>query len=208
MAKKKRSTSARTARAKKSRVYDNSARFEKSQQTQKVIIESLVALLVERRGGDVQFDEVAKKSGVSERTIFRFFKDKEALLKATDTYLQSFVAASVDKIQEMDVSGFAKNSFILFDEFENLTMAYLYSPFGQQARALFRKKLHQLLISKISEKKKLQHSREEEVRLALTVSLVNAKIWDDLRTDFGFSGREIGEAVAWSIQHLLEHLND
>ncbi len=188
----------------KVRKYDNSSRAAKSEKTETNIIEALVALLVERRGGDVAMEEVAQKTGISQRTIFRFFKDKETLHKAMDDYLLSYLAASGEQLQTLNFVGFGKNAFLLFDRYEALTMAYVLSPFGKEARALFRKKLNQAMIAKIAAERGLELTPMRLRRLALVTSLINAKIWYDIKADYGFSGEDMGEAIEWALNALLE----
>lgn len=188
------------------RVYDNSARAEKSVQTQKKIIETLVTLLVEKRGGEVPMQELARRSEITQRSIFRFFKDKKTLHEAMDKYLMSYLQASNEQMQTLDFVGFGKNTYQLFDRHEALTTAYIFSPFGQEARVLLRKKLVQAMIAKIVHERKLDLSPQKLKRLALITSLINAKIWFDIKTDFGFSGEDMGEAVEWSLNTLLTNL--
>ena len=201
---KKKSRNEHAKKSNKPRKYDNSSRSAKSEQTEKNIIQALVALLVERRGGEVAMDEIAQKTGISERTIFRFFKDKKTLHQAMDEYLFSYLQASAEQMQALDFVGFGKNAYLLFDRHESLTMAYLLSPFGQEARTLFRKKLNQAMVTKIAAEKKLEVTPERLRRLALITSLVNAKIWYDIKTDFGFSGAEMSQSVEWALTTLLE----
>ena len=190
------------------RKYNNTSRSEKSAQTQKAIIEAFIALLVERKGGEVQLQEVAKKIGIAQRTIFRFFKDKRALHDAMDNYLLGYLQSSTQQMETLHFVGFAINAFKLFDQHESLTMAYVLSPFGQETRVLFRKKLTQLMIARIAEEKKLRVTAQMQKRLALVTCLVNAKIWYDLREDFGYSGEAMGDAVGWAIQSLLDNCED
>lgn len=191
-------------RQKKKRIYNNASRAAKSEQTEKNIIEALVALLVDRRGGEVSMQEIAEKTGITQRTIFRFFKDKQTLHQAVDKYLFRYLEASAQQMQAMDFVGFGKNAFSLFDKHQALTMAYVLSPFGQEARALFRKKLSQAMIHKISQERKLELTPKRLRRLALVTSLINAKIWYDIKSDFGFSGEEMGDSVEWALNTLLK----
>lgn len=188
------------------RNYDNSSRTEKSQLTQQKIIETLVTLLVERKGGEIQMDELAAKSGISERTLFRFFKDKQTLHKAVDDYLNSYMQASVKQLDTMDFVGFLKNSFVLFDKNESLVMAYLFSSFGHETRKIFRKKLTGLMTSRLILQNKLNMTPERHKRLAFMVTMVNAKIWYDLKSDFGYSGEDMGPTLEWAMQLLLKNI--
>ena len=106
----------------------------------------------------------------------------------------------------MDFIGFSKNAFILFDRYESLTLAYLFSPFGKEARLLFRKKLNQAMIDKIVREKNITLNLENRKRLSIITSLVNAKIWHDIKTDYGYSGAEISDTIEWALTSLLEKI--
>ncbi len=190
------------------RVYNNETRLQKSEQSQKKIMQAVVEFLVERRGGEVNMAEVSKRSKISVRTIFRFFKDKQAMNEATDRYLQSFLKAGMDTLQELNIEGFAKHTFELFEKHEDLVMAYLFSPFGQQARDIFRKKVKQVMIQKIMIDSKLNLSASQAARLQLIVSLVNARLWHEIKQDSKLTSSEIGEAASWAIKTLLKNLDD
>lgn len=193
-------------RTKPARKYDNSSRALKALRTQSSILESYVELLVARSGGDVQISELAKKSGVTARTIFRFFNDKQSLQAALDEYLESYLKSAAQQMQQMDFVGFAKNAYKLFDAHEKLTKAYVLSSFGNQARANFRKKLTMAMVSRIVAERNIELNPERSKRLALVVSMVNAKIWFDISSDFNFNGDDMQEAVDWALTLLLKNI--
>jgi AcrR family transcriptional regulator len=194
------------AQTKKKRSYNNQTRLEKSADNQRLIIDTLVDLLVERKGGVVTFEEIAERACISARSVYRLFKDKESLHRSMDEYLLSYLQASDEQISELDVAGFGRNAFQLFEKHEKLVMAYLYSPFGQELRKAFRKKLNLAMTSKILEKKKVALTKENRHKLALIVSLVNAKIWHDIKIDTGFTGNEMGPAIEWALEILIKNL--
>ena len=189
------------------RGYDNSARTEKAKANQQHIIETLVEFLVERKGGEVTFEEIAQRSGISERTIYRFFRNKEELHRETNEYLTSYLRDGMQKIEALNVAGFGKEAFSLFDKYENLTLAYLYSRFGQEARVLFRARLNEAVIANILEEKPVD--RNDPIvakKLALITTLISAKIWSDIKTDFGYTGEQIGDTVEWALKALINAL--
>lgn len=190
----------------KKRTYNNTSRKTKADQTQRHIIETYVTLLAERRGTDVSIEELAEASEISQRTVFRLFKDKDELYRATDLYVEQFVQVSFQKIQQSDILAFTRDVFNLFEQYENLMMAYMFSPYGARTREIFRKKLNKLLIDQILAARKIKLTRIIETRLAVIVTLINVKIWYDIRTDFKHSSKEIGQAVSWAIEHLIRAL--
>lgn len=189
----------------KVRKYNNASRREKSDEAQYNVLQSYIALLTERRGADVGMDEVAKRAGISERTVFRFFKDKKALQSEVNKFINTYLEYGYRQIEEVDVTGFAKNIFAAFDRNESFTLAYIYSPFGQDSRRKLRKSLHDRLIEKITKSSRSKLPPEELKRLAVVFSLINARVWDDIKNDFGFSGEEMSESVEWAIKTLLAH---
>jgi AcrR family transcriptional regulator len=197
------------AKAKKKQVkreYDNDSRTQKSLENRRLIVEALVFLLVEKEGGDVTFKDIANRTGLAERSIFRFYNDKEQLHAEMDRYLMTYIESSVDQLSTLGVAGFAMNAYRLFDKYESLVMAYIFSPFGQKTRALFRKKLNFLITSKLQAEKTFKLTTENQKKIALICSLINAKIWHDLKIDYGFTGEDMGDAVKWAIESLIKEL--
>jgi AcrR family transcriptional regulator len=193
-------------KAPKKRSYDNATRLARAAEGKKRIVETLVELLVEKKGGDVTFKEISSRSGIPERTIFRFYSDKIELHSELDRYLGSYIAATVEQLSTMDVAAFAKNAFLLFDKYEPLVLAYLYSPFGREARSLFRRKLNKLIDGKLRLQKKIGSDSSTAKKIALICSLINAEIWNDIRKDFSFTGADMGDSVEWAIRALIKEL--
>lgn len=188
------------------RRYNNTTRAVKARENEQRIINALVELLARRKGGDVEIKEIAEKTGLTQRTIFRFFKDKQTLHRAMDNYLLSYLQMSHEQINSMSFAGFGKNAYIIFDRHPDLTLAYVLSPFGQEARLRFRKKLNQSMIQKIRQEKKIPLTPKISRRLAIITSLVNAKIWHDIKTEYGFTGEEMADSVEWALTTLLERI--
>lgn len=85
-------------------------------------------------------------------------------------------------------------------------LAYLYSPFGREARRRFRQKLNRVLVAKLREQRPDAKGPDLERRMAILCSLINAKIWLDIRDDHGFTGEEMGTAVEWALRTLIKAL--
>ena len=196
----------KTKSRKTTRSYNNQTRQNKSEAVSKVIIQTLVALLVKNKGGDVPFKELSVKSKIPLRTIFRLFKDKQALHDATDAYLSQIIAASMGELTKFDFLEFSKNTFSVYDRNEPLVIAYLFSSFGRQARDILRQRFNRLLLEQIQKERAVPLTPASRDKLAFAVSLVSAKIWYDMKTDFGFSGEKIGELVQWAQRLMLEDL--
>jgi hypothetical protein len=45
-----------------------------------------------------------------------------------------------------------------------------------------------------------------EKKIAVVCSLINAKIWSDLNTDYGYTGAELGDTVLWAMKRLIDDI--
>lgn len=73
---------------KSTRAYDNSRREAKAALTRETILDALCALLVEERPVTVSMNDVAERSGLSLRTVYHHFPNKEALFEALGAHIQ------------------------------------------------------------------------------------------------------------------------
>lgn len=188
------------------RIYDNSQRQLSSQETQLLILESLVELLVETKGAEVSVSEIAKRSGVNARTIYRFFRDKEGLQGATLLYIQSYLVDGAAQLDTLDFVEFGRHVIQLFEDNEAKSLAYVLSPFGQSARVLFRQELNRMMIKKIQAEYGIKLTKKSRGKLSLILGLVSAKFWYDLKTEHQIPGAEIKETIGWALKTLLTQL--
>ncbi len=194
-------------KTKKVRKYDNSSRLEKSNSNRQKIIENYVDLLVEKRGEEISLEELAERAGLSTRTLFRFFGDKKSLSQELETYVESYVTNVAGNLQIMTVEDFAEFAFQVFDKYESLILAYLYTNFGQQSRIAFRKKLNTLLMEKIRAQIPQTNNKDEQHRIHLIITLISANLWNDLRNVYNQTGAEMGKSMKWAVGTLLKNLN-
>jgi AcrR family transcriptional regulator len=187
-------------------LYDNKARASAADENRTAIILALVDLLVENNGANVEVAQIAKRSKISQRTIFRFFKDKPAMHQAVNDYIASYLKDADEHLKTKSVTEFAKFMFSNFETAPKLTTAYVVSSFGQEARALIRKRLNQALLTRLLSDTKLKPTREKKAKLDFLVSLINARVWFEMRTDFGHSGAVTGEVVSWAMEVLIRDL--
>lgn len=193
-------------KTKRTRKYDNSSRLEKSNGNRQKIIENYVDLLVEKRGEEISLEELAERAGLSTRTLFRFFGDKKSLSQELENYLEAYVTNIPDNLQIMTVEDFAEFAFQVFDKYESLILAYLYTNFGQQSRIAFRKKINNLLLEKIRAQIPVTNNKDEQHRINLIITMISANLWNDLRNVYNQTGVETGKSVKWAVGTLLKNL--
>ncbi len=195
------------------RKYDNTAREKKSNLSRQKIIDSYVDLLVENSGQDVTLQLLAKKTKISMRTLFRFFGDKEKLNHEIEDYLSKYLVSIGAEIEKLSVSDYAAFSYEVFDRYEKLFKAYLYTNFGQLSRRILRKRFHEMVIKKIifevagKPLKEGDIPKESLTKIRFVANLISAQMWNDLQEGYGLTGKEIAPSARWAVQTLLKDLN-
>ena len=166
-----------------------------------------VADLLERGGAeDVTVPAVAEASGVSLRTIYRYYPTREELLEAAgrwigDELLKHPYPRDLDDIADVYQKG-ARD----FDERPGLVRALGFSHLGRHVRGYRRRE--RLDAINRSLRAELRDLSEPELRKAEAVLayLHNMLAYSTLREENGLSGEEIGEAIGWAIRTLVADL--
>jgi AcrR family transcriptional regulator len=168
---------------------------------------SAVADLLERGGADEPtMPDVAAASGVSLRTIYRYYPTREELLEAAgrwigDELLKHPYPRTLDEVADLYEAGCRD-----FDERPGLVRALVLSQLGQRARGYRRRERLEAIASALRDE--LPDLPESDLRRAEAVLayLHNMQAYTTLREESGLSGEEIGEAVGWAIRTLVEEL--
>jgi len=168
---------------------------------------SAVADLVER--GELEeltVPAVAEASGVSLRTIYRYYPMREDLMEAAgrwigDELLRHPYPRDLDEVADLFEAGCRD-----FDERPGLARALALSQLGQRVRGYRRRERLEAIGRALREE--VGGVDEQELRHAEAVLayLHNIVAYTVLREECGMSGEEIGRAIAWAIRTLVEDL--
>ncbi|GBR03714.1 TetR/AcrR family transcriptional regulator [Acetobacter oeni] len=178
-------------------------RDEYAAQTRQRIIENFIALLEESEDNAVSTSALAKKAGVSLRTVYRHFPSRDDLLGATAEWLNTeiFGLVSGDDTQDL-VKGF-RTAAEKFDSRPTLARILALTRVGRSMRSTFRNDLalqrRRLLwrdAPGISESDRLKAE-------AVLACLDNVLSWLTLSEEFGMDGKDIGTAIGWAMELVL-----
>lgn len=203
----KRTKAPKAKKISKPRKYNNSYRLEKSNSNRLKIIENYINMLIEKRGDDISLEELAERSELSTRTLFRFFGDKKSLITELETYLEAHINKVSENLHIMTVEEFAEFSFQVFDQSERLISAYLFTNYGQQSRVEFRKKFNAMIMERIKSQIPAITQKNEQHKIQLIITLINANLWQDLRDIYNESGASTGKSVKWAVGTLLKDIS-
>jgi len=182
----------------------DSLRQRQKSATADLILQAVGRCLEDGALADLTFARVADEANVAERTLYRHFATKEALLDAWWKSHQKSIGQGPYPETAADLLAAARTVFPKFDEQAQLMRGSLLSP---QGRAIS--------MSANAERKRAFRRavrdgagdlpEPELTRLCAVVqTLYSANAWLSMRDFWGLSGEESGGAVSEAIAVLLE----
>jgi len=190
------------------RRYNSALRDRQVAQTRELILDAVADLLGDRRADEVATRDIAAAAGVSERTVYRHFPDRNALLEGLSRRLPpldggkpSFGVGSLD-----DIAPTSRRLMELLDAHYVTARAEAVlnadpRRFATDTRANSRE-MTELLARELP-----QLSEREQRRIAAVFRcLVSTQAWLRMREEFGVPGTESGPVVAWVIDLIVREL--
>jgi AcrR family transcriptional regulator len=183
-------------------------RAQHAMATRERILGAVADLLEHGDAEELTVPAVAEASGVSLRTIYRYYPTREELLEAAgrwigDDLLKHPYPRNLDEVANLYQEG-ARD----FDERPGLVRALALSQLGQRVRGYRRRERLEAISRAL--RAELTELSEPDLRQAEAVLayLHNMLAYTTLREENGLSGAEIGEAVGWAIRTLIADLRN
>jgi AcrR family transcriptional regulator len=190
------------------RPYTSTLRDRQVAQTRDLILDAVTTLLGDRRADEVTTRDIAAEAGVAERTVYRHFPDRGALLEGLAKRLPpiegvtpSFATGGLDALAPT-----ARRLMELLDEHDVTARAEAVlnadpRRFAASTRTNTRD-LRELLARELPEL-----GERERVRIAAVLRcLVSTQAWLRMREEFDVPGTESGPVVAWVIDTIIREL--
>jgi AcrR family transcriptional regulator len=188
------------------RTYESPLRERQARQTRDEILDALTVLLEDRSPDEITTKELADAAEVSERTVYRHFPDRAALV---DALVERFAAASGGPDPGFPSSFEGVKAWAV--ELMRLLEA---QPVVAQAEALLNadprrysdstrahtRQLHAMVEMTLPE---LDGDQRAAVTAVLRV-LASAQTWLRLREEFGLGGDTSGPIIAWAIDAIVQ----
>ncbi|RUR87005.1 TetR/AcrR family transcriptional regulator [Chlorogloeopsis fritschii PCC 9212] len=188
------------------RTYNSQLRKKQASQTRQLILKALAEQLATKGIQDFAIADAAQRAGVSPRTIYRYFPNRDALLEALGLWIDEQLGDppypnSVDDIVEMVEKVFPK-----FDEQATLVQALLLSELGKSVRSRLRIKRRESVAQSLQPVVEHLDATEAKAVRAVIQHLASADMWNTMRDEYGLEGKESAQAVAWAIRTLIAEL--
>lgn len=182
-----------------------SLREQHAEATRERILAAVAELLERGEAEELTMPGVAEASGISLRTVYRYYPTREQLLEAAgrwigDELLRHPYPQTLDEVAELFRVGCRD-----FDEHPGLVRALALSQLGQSVRGYRRRERLQAISRALRSELDLP---EDELRRseAVLAYLHNMLAYTTLREESGLSGGEIGDALGWAIDTLVDDL--
>jgi AcrR family transcriptional regulator len=190
------------------RRYDSSLRSRQAEQTRETILRAAADLISDEGLQALSVPEVARRAGVSLRTVWRNFPSHESIMEELDRWIASMspwpearLSPSLDSFEE-----YVESLYAFLEENASIVQASLYWRFTKSRAPTARAERlasSLSLISSITSNLPAEVARRGEVAMAI---LPNGMSWSVLRKDLGLSGKESGEAVGWIMRLVIDEL--
>jgi hypothetical protein len=188
------------------RAYNSPLREQQAEQTRERILQAMAKVLEDASLQEVTFSALAKAAQVSERTVYRHFPNKEELDQAFWWWVNKQIGMTHYPETPEELLSMPPVVFEGFDRYEPMIRAHIRSAAGEELRAkqvpgrqaAYKKMLGPLLDG-------LQPKQQQQA-LAVIQLLFSPRAWDSMKENWGLSGKQAGQASAWAINVLLDHL--
>jgi AcrR family transcriptional regulator len=185
-----------------------SALSQRKQEVTRDAITGAVADAIREVGIDFSVQDVADRAGITHRTVYRHFEDRDALIDAVgDRFEQWLDMEGVPQPQTLDeLSQHIEAAFRMFDRFPDLVSAaaLLALTRGRRTAGSDRRTVKWRRLFEDG----LPHLSHEQVQSAFAVwrTLSSSIGWYLLSSQFGLSGARSGPAVRRALEVMIADL--
>ena len=178
-------------------------RADHAEQTRGRILDAAIAQMSDAPVESLTVAGVAKRAGIAERTIYRHFQTRDALLAAVWPRMQSLVGSRGFPRTAADLVGTPRRLFPAFDSQEGPVRASVYSEAGREVRLRANDERKAAMLACVRDALP-ELDAEAAHRRAAAVQLLNSAFaWSAMRDFWDLDGKAAGEAAAEAIAILL-----
>lgn len=183
-----------------------SLRRRHSELTRELILRTVAEILEDGDTAGLAVPEVARRSGVSLRTVYRYFPTREQLIAAAGEWIGINVVGGSMPASLAEVPQVYAENAARWDEHARLVETMATSRGANSLRSVRRRQRLTMLQEALREVTDGLPEAEARRAFAVFAYLDNMLAWLTMRDEAGLDGAETGAAVAWAMQVLVDDL--
>jgi AcrR family transcriptional regulator len=190
-------------KARKPATYQSPLRAEQKLATRQKILDTAGRLMEDRELEQLSFSAIAAEAGVKERTVYRHFPSKTALIEGLCAWYQQRTRYGDFARTERELIAKPLQTFPGFDANERLARALWASPQGREFRLSNVQERKDGIRAAIADAVRELPPRQSRWVAAVVHVLLSSATWQTMKDYWGLSGEEAGKASAMALELLL-----
>jgi AcrR family transcriptional regulator len=168
------------------------------------ILDTVIDLLADGRS-EVNHDAVAERTGISRRTIYRYFVDRQALLGAASTRVRELAGSKVAfPSSEQDLLD-THAIYTGFDRIAPIATLVRSTPQGRAMRLAQKDERQEKYIAATSDAVK-DLPLQDRVLATAMLQVLHTTPWLEMRDHWDLSGEQIARVTGWALRTLIADL--
>jgi AcrR family transcriptional regulator len=177
------------------------------EEVQRRIADALLGFMARGETQRLNHDAVAEAAGVSRRTVYRYYPDRDALLKALWTRTARAAGPGVGIPKDADeIVRRLDEVFTGFDRNAAAIMVSLTTPEGRAVRNSVKPERVAGWRKALAKELEALPERQRDWALGVVQLLSTGFAWREMRDQWDMDGEEIAAACRWAIRTLLRDL--
>ena len=156
----------------------------------------------------ISMDDLATEAGVSRRTLYRYFPNRDALVAATGTWIRDDVLQLPIEIGPAGIAASFRAAAARLNENPRLARALLRTDTGRAVRAGYRSERVEAIRTALRRDVPGLSGRALDRAAAVLGYLCSSNAWITIQDDAGIDASSAQAAVTWAIEALLAQLRE
>lgn len=173
-------------------------------ETRRLILDAAGRLLQRDDLDALSFAAIAEEAGVRERTVYRHFPNREALIGALWGWLDPRIGVGSFPKTEAELVAFPQRVFPAFDQNENLMRAFWTTPHGREFRLQVNAQRQAAFRAATASAADGLDAREKLYLCAAAQLLYSGAAWQTMKDYWGLNGEEAGKAAAFALELMFD----
>jgi len=188
------------------RAYNSPLREAQAEVTRKRILDAVGRMMSQPGMPELTFSAIAVEAAVAERTIYRHFPTKEAILEAFWHHINAELGMAHYPQSVEEILAVMPSVYDGYDKRAGLIRAHLSNPAGREMRLQVvprRQEAYRKILARELEGVDAKTARNAYCVIQM---LFSARAWDSISENWGLSGKQAAEACSWAIRILLKEI--